>query len=68
MQPAYEASTAAAGAMIFIERAVEEFKTLTTLPMQAGLDYTVTASSDVHDKASNPIAAGHESVLDSVEC
>ena len=35
MQPAYEASTAAAGAMIFIERAVEEFKTLTTLPMQA---------------------------------
>ncbi len=30
---------------------------LTTLPMQAGVEYTVTAGSGVHDKAGNPIDA-----------
>jgi hypothetical protein len=35
MLPAYEASSAAAGALMFLERVTEELKTLTTLPLQA---------------------------------
>jgi hypothetical protein len=35
MLPAYEASSAAAGALMFLERAVGELNTLATLPIQA---------------------------------
>jgi len=35
MLPAYEASSAAAGALMFLERVTEELKALTTLPLQA---------------------------------
>jgi hypothetical protein len=35
MLPAHEASTAAAGALMFLERALEELKGLTALPVQA---------------------------------
>ncbi len=34
---------------------------LTTLPMQAGIDYTVTVGSNVKDKAANAIDAAHKS-------